>query len=101
MPFFEDDEAEALAIERMVFHLVGPNPEQLVRLEELQPGRFATFFLERIKSVVNGTRYNFSDASATRSNRHSGFPREIISDSIGSGFSDLEPIYGDKAVRAE
>jgi len=66
MPFFEDDEAEALAIERMVFHLVGPSPEQLVRLEELQPGRFASFFLERIKSVVNGTRYNFSDASATR-----------------------------------
>lgn len=66
MPFFEDDEAGALAIERMVFHLVGPNPDQLVRLEELHPGRFTEFFLERIKSVVNGTRYNFSDASATR-----------------------------------
>jgi hypothetical protein len=41
--FFEDDQASALSIERMVFHLVGPRPEDMVWLEEINPGRFSDF----------------------------------------------------------
>lgn len=62
-----DDYAQAnLKIERMVFHLVGPKPENFVRLEEVKPGRFAPFFLERIQSMGGGARYEFLDASSTR-----------------------------------
>lgn len=62
-----DDYAQAtLKIERMVFHLVGPDPANFVRLEELRPGRFAEFFIDLIQSIGGGARYEFSDASATR-----------------------------------
>lgn len=61
-----DDFAQApLNIDRMVFHLVGPSPENFVRLEELQPGKFASFFIDRIQSIGGGARYEFSDASST------------------------------------
>lgn len=66
MTFFSDEERASLEIERMVFHLVGPSEEQFVRLEALEPGRFADFFLDRIRSVEGGAAYRFSDASATR-----------------------------------
>lgn len=66
MAFFSEQELQALAIDRMVFHLVGPKPEDFVRLEEINPGRFASFFLDRIRSVNAGVPYKFSDASATR-----------------------------------
>lgn len=66
MAFFQDDELDEVRIERMVFHLVGPREENFVRLEEVHPGRFSGFFLERIRSVNSGAQYTFSDASATR-----------------------------------
>jgi len=66
MAFFDDQQLGQLGIERMVFHLVGPKPEDLVKLEAVNPGRFASFFLERIRSVNAGVPYVFSDASATR-----------------------------------
>lgn len=50
----------------MIFHLVGPRTEDFVRLEELHPGRFASFFLDRIRSIGGGAQYTFSDASAAR-----------------------------------
>lgn len=66
MTFFDDAELAALRIERLVFHLVGPTSEDFVRLEEIRPGKFAEFFLDRIRSVGGGAAYEFSDASATR-----------------------------------
>jgi hypothetical protein len=66
MAFFNDQQLAALAIERMVFHLVGPQESDLVRLEAVEPGRFAQFFLDRIRSVNAGAPYVFSDASETR-----------------------------------
>lgn len=66
MAFFEDHHLESLAIDRMVFHLVGPRDEDFVRLEEIHPGKFASFFLDRIRSIGGGIPYGFSDASATR-----------------------------------
>jgi hypothetical protein len=64
--FYDEEQVEDLAIEQMVFHLVGPRQEDFVRLEALQPGEFSDFFLERIRSINSGIPYEFSDASATR-----------------------------------
>jgi hypothetical protein len=66
VPFFEDDQLAELTIDRMVFHLVGPKEGDFVRLEAIDPGEFSAFFLDRIRSVVNGAPYSFSDASSTR-----------------------------------
>lgn len=66
MAFFDEHHLADLRIEQMVFHLVGPKPENFVRLEALNPGPFANFFLERIRSVNGGVPYEFTDASATR-----------------------------------
>lgn len=66
MGFFDEQQLAALRIEQMVFHLVGPSPENFVRLEAINPGPFAGFFLERVGSVNSGAPYEFSDASATR-----------------------------------
>jgi hypothetical protein len=66
MAFFDDAELNAMAIEHMVFHLVGPKPESFVRLEAVDPGPFAPFFLERIRLANSGVPYAFSDASSTR-----------------------------------
>lgn len=66
MAFFSDAELATLTIERMVFHLVGPVEGHLVRLEEIRPGRFAGFFIERIRAANSGAPYLFSDASSTR-----------------------------------
>lgn len=66
MSILDDFANTPLKIERMVFHLVGPDPENFVRLEELRPGRFSSFFIDRICSIGGGARYEFSDASATR-----------------------------------
>lgn len=64
--FFDDDQAAALSIEHMVFHLVGPRDSDLIRLQAIDPGAFAPFFLDRIRTVNAGASYRFSDASATR-----------------------------------
>lgn len=64
--FFSDQQAAELQIEQMVFHLVGPEDGDFVRLEALDPGEFSDFFLERILSVNAGIPYEFSDASSTR-----------------------------------
>ncbi len=66
MAFFDDHQLSAMRIERMVFHLVGPRDENLICLEEIDPGQFAAFFLDRIRAVNSGLPYLFSDASATR-----------------------------------
>jgi len=66
MAFFDDDDLASLTIDQMVFHLVGPREDSFVRLEAVDPGDFAPFFLERIRSVNAGLPYQFSDASATR-----------------------------------
>ena len=66
MAFLSDEQRDDLRIEQMVFHLVGPKPENFVRLEAIDPGPFADFFLKRIRAVNAGAPYAFSDASSTR-----------------------------------
>ncbi|MBM7043708.1 nucleoid-associated protein [Rhizobium lusitanum] len=65
MAFFDDSELNELKIERMIFHLVGPK-NGLIKLEEVNPGEFESFFVDRIRSVNGGLPYAFSDASSTR-----------------------------------
>ncbi|NLS16235.1 nucleoid-associated protein [Rhizobium sp. P40RR-XXII] len=65
MAFFDDSELSELKIERMIFHLVGPK-NGLIKLEEVDPGEFESFFVDRIRSVNGGLPYAFSDASSTR-----------------------------------
>lgn len=67
MAFFDEEQCAKLTISRMVFHLVGPDKtKDLILLQELAPGQFAKFFLDRILSVNAGIPYIFSDASSTR-----------------------------------
>ena len=65
MAFFEENLRHTLQIERMVFHIVGPNDDDFVRLQEVDPGVHRDFFVDRILSVDSGAQYLFSDASAT------------------------------------
>lgn len=66
MAFFSDEQRDKIQIKRMVFHLVGPEGKDLILLQAIKPGRFASFFIERILSVNAGIPYVFSDASSTR-----------------------------------
>lgn len=66
MSFFTQNQIDQLAIDRMVFHLIGPEDDDFVRLEAMNPGEFSDFFIERIVSANDGIPYTFSDASATR-----------------------------------
>ena len=64
--FFTDQQFAKSRIEKMVFHLVGPEDRHFVRLQAIEPGEFSKFFIERLRSVNMGAPYEFSDASATR-----------------------------------
>lgn len=66
MSFFSQNEIEQLTIDQMVFHLIGPNADDFVRLEAIEPGEYSDFFIERIVSANSGIPYSFTDASATR-----------------------------------
>lgn len=65
MAFLSDMEREDLRIDRMIFHLVGPDLEEPVLLAEFDPPIFTEFFLGRIKSALGGNAYLFRDGSAT------------------------------------
>lgn len=67
LAFFPEEHRNNLQIDRMVFHIVGPNENDCIHLEEIDPGIHSDFFIERILSVESGARYQFSDVSATRS----------------------------------
>lgn len=64
MAFFSQEQLEDLSILRMIFHVVGPDPQKMVLLDEINPGPFAEFFLERLKSTNDGLMFNFIDGSS-------------------------------------
>lgn len=66
MSLLDDVELQSLTIERMVFHIVGPRPSNFQKLEEINPGGFSEFFLDRIRSARHGNSYKFSDAASTK-----------------------------------
>lgn len=63
MPFLSDEQLEHLRIERMIFHVVGPEDGQLVLLEEMDPGEHEEFFLGRIKAANTGILFDFLERS--------------------------------------
>lgn len=67
MAFWEPQQLEALQIDRMIFHVVGPDDNQLVLLEEVTPGTHSDFFLDRIKSTNNGIMFDFIEGSVVLS----------------------------------
>ena len=64
MPFLQPEQLESLAIERMVFHVVGPGEDELILLEEIEPGPFSDFFLDRLKSSNSGIMFDFIPAGS-------------------------------------
>lgn len=67
MAFFSEEQLDGLSITRMIFHVVGPDAKKMVLLEETDPGPFADFFLERLKSTNGGLTFNFADGSKLES----------------------------------
>lgn len=63
MAFFSQEQLDGLTIVRMIFHVVGPDANRMVLLEETDPAPFADFFLERLKSTNGGLMFNFADGS--------------------------------------
>ena len=59
MAFLQAEQLETLAIDKMVFHVVGPEDGELILLEEIEPGPFSDFFLDRLKSTNNGIMLDF------------------------------------------
>lgn len=65
MSFLTDEEINALAIKRMIFHIVGGELEIPVLLSEISPPEHVDFFLERIKSALSGNMFRFTELSNT------------------------------------
>jgi hypothetical protein len=66
MSFLNDTDVASLAIEQSVFHIVGPGDEHFQLLEAFDAGPYASFFLDRVRSVHSGNRYEFLPDSAVR-----------------------------------
>ena len=63
MAFLSDAEKEAVSISRMIFHVVGKSPDDLILLNEISPPQFEDFFVERVKSALRGNLFEFRDPS--------------------------------------
>lgn len=64
MGFYNNDEYSSLKIVKSVFHIVGPDKDSDFRLlNEFDVGSLQEFFLERVRSVNEGSRYIFLDDS--------------------------------------
>lgn len=63
MAFLTDEQLSTLSLDRMIFHVVGPEDGHLVLLEEIEPGEHAEFFLERIKATNGGMMFDFLERS--------------------------------------
>lgn len=97
MSFLTDAERDALEIRRMIFHVVGHDPEDLVLLDEIAPPQHADFFIERVKHVLRGNVFEFRDGSATED-----VLRAITLDPLGfaDGTRTLATAFQSRHVRA-
>lgn len=59
MAFWSEEQLEDLRIERMIFHVVGVNGNELTLLDEIDPGEHASFFVDRLRSTNGGTMFDF------------------------------------------
>lgn len=59
--------SENAKLERIVFHIIGPNLESpKILLEVDEPEKFSSFFVERLKEALRGTAYTFKEESWVR-----------------------------------
>ncbi|MGY2800349.1 hypothetical protein ACVWV0_004625 [Ewingella americana] len=64
MSFLTEEEIKSLSIKRMIFHVVGKKSSDVpTLLSEISPPLYVDFFLERIKSALNGNLFEFIDSS--------------------------------------
>lgn len=63
MGFLTDEEKEALAIRRMIFHVVGKDFDEPTLLPEITPLQEAAFFVGRVRSALTGNLFEFRDGS--------------------------------------
>jgi hypothetical protein len=61
--FLSADQLASLQINRIIFHVVGTDDENPILLDEMLPGDFGDFFLDRLRSTANGMMYDFLPAS--------------------------------------
>jgi hypothetical protein len=66
MTFIGDDEIDALTIEQMIFHVVGPDEGDLYLLDEIDPKGHEEFFLDRVKYTCSGNLFDFHSGSSVR-----------------------------------
>lgn len=62
-----EDAVATLTIERMIFHIVGPQfaePDLLAEIDDLSP--YADFFVERLTATLKGSVYLFNHVSSVR-----------------------------------
>lgn len=55
-----NEQLAALRITRFIFHVVHHGEPEPIFLDEIETGEFETFFLERVKSILKGTDYEFN-----------------------------------------
>jgi len=70
MAFLEQEQLDSLVIERMVFHVVGPEENELTLLEEIDPGSFSEFFLDRLRGTNTGIVFDFLAGSPVLTSIH-------------------------------
>lgn len=95
MGFFAEGDFASLKIERMVFHLIGPRPEDCQKLEALDPGVYEDFFVGRLRSVNSGTPMHFRESSPTlralqelNANRNDDAVFQRLSEELADSFKD-------------
>ncbi|AKC07225.1 nucleoid-associated protein [Agrobacterium tumefaciens] len=59
MGMLENEDLARLRIDRMIFHVVGPEENDLTLMDEVEIEGFEPFFLERIRETNVGNRFEF------------------------------------------
>ena len=67
MAIFSPTESDNLQLHRLVFHVVGPNDDELRILPEIEPAQFAGLFLARLRESDSGNVFRFKGESETLS----------------------------------
>jgi hypothetical protein len=65
MGFLDDNQLASLKLERITFHVVGPDDTDFTLLNELNPGPHGGFFVERVRATNGGNRFVFIESSGT------------------------------------
>jgi hypothetical protein len=59
MGLLEDNALAAMHVERMIFHVVGPEEEDIVLMDEIDVTGLESFFLQRVRETNIGNRFEF------------------------------------------